>query len=438
MIRRSGSPTPSPRQPDVDPGLPRISPVGIRAPRIAFYSHDSFGLGHFRRNLHLAWAARRQQPDVDLLMVTGSPRATSFELPKGTRIVKLPAVTKDDAGNYVTRGLDVPLDDTVRVRKAVIRDAVLDFAPDLFVVDHTPVGLRGELLPLLGDLRHRTHARLIFGMRDVIDEPARVRSDWQRQGVYRILEALYHHVWVYGSPMTFPVEQYYSFPPSVVNKLEYRGYIGRAPLADHAVGGSLVGFANPNRPHVLCLLGGGEDGLTVARAFMDMVTQPGCVWNATLVTGPFLAREERHQLANRAANFPHVQILRFTSDVERLIAGSDAVVTMGGYNSVTEAVSYGRKTLIIPRVFPRREQWLRATAFQDLELVRCLDPATVTSETLAAATQELLSGPQPPSPAEVGLEWNGAYTFGTRVCELLSQQPGEERLNNVCETRARA
>jgi predicted glycosyltransferase len=40
--------------------------------RVAFYSHNGFGLGHVRRNLTLARALLRQRPDADLLVITGS------------------------------------------------------------------------------------------------------------------------------------------------------------------------------------------------------------------------------------------------------------------------------------------------------------------------------------------------------------------------------
>ncbi|MGE3163965.1 MAG: glycosyltransferase family protein [Planctomycetota bacterium] len=415
----------------------RHSGKARRRARVAFYSHDSFGLGHFRRNLKLAWAIRALAPDTEILMVTGSPRATSFTLPPGVVVAKLPAVTKDAAGSYVTRGLDSPIGDTIRVRKALIRSAVLGFDPDVLIVDHTPIGLRGELLPLLGDLRHRTHTQLVLGLRDIIDEPARVRDDWRRNGVPRILEEIYHHIWVYGSPLTFPVETCYGLSAEVVRKLEYRGYVTQTYRDATGDPSASLGFSDRARPHVLCLVGGGEDGMPVARAFLQMIAFAAPAWNGTLVTGPFLDRAERHSLAEVASHLPHVQILRFTSDVERLVSGSDVVITMGGYNSVTEAVGRGRRTLVIPRVFPRREQLLRARAFESLGMVRCLHPDTLDANRLAAAATELLHGPAPVSPTAAGLNWNGATDFAKRVAEVLNEQTSKESLSHA-RTQARA
>ena len=39
--------------------------------RLLFYSHDTFGLGHFRRSLTIASHLRRHLPDTSALIMTG-------------------------------------------------------------------------------------------------------------------------------------------------------------------------------------------------------------------------------------------------------------------------------------------------------------------------------------------------------------------------------
>ena len=61
--------------------------------RILFYSHDTFGLGHFRRSLTIAASGppRRRRPRAD----AHRPRlAASFEATAGVDFVKLPGVAK--------------------------------------------------------------------------------------------------------------------------------------------------------------------------------------------------------------------------------------------------------------------------------------------------------------------------------------------------------
>jgi predicted glycosyltransferase len=75
----------------------------------------------------------------------------------------------------------------------------------------------------------------------------------------------------------------------------------------------------------------------------------------------------------------------------------DALVCMGGYNTLAEAVSKGTPTVCIPRVVPRTEQLIRAEAFAKRGLLRYihpdrLDPASVrreVDEVLKSSREEL-------------------------------------------------
>ena len=42
---------------------------------------------------------------------------------------------------------------------------------------------------------------------------------------------------------------------------------------------------------------------------------------------------------------------------------------MGGYNTVCEVLSFQKQALIVPRVRPRSEQWIRAERLRDLQLI---------------------------------------------------------------------
>ncbi len=394
-----------------------------RPPRIAIYSHDTFGLGHLRRNLLLAGALSKAGGDAEILLVTGSPRALSYPTLPRLSVVELPYVTKDAAGHYVPRHAGIPIDDVVRMRKGIIRDAILRFAPDVLLVDHAPLGLRGELLPLLGDLHHFTSCRLVLGLRDILDEPERVVADWRENGTYRVLDGLYHHLWVYGARDVFSLADLYRLPPSMAARLEYLGYLGReAPIAGAPPCAASRDFPDRARPHLLCLVGGGEDGFPVADCFLRMLAAEQNGYNGTLVTGPFLPREQRNQLASLAAPLPHVRILRFTSDLEPLLTESDLVITMGGYNSVLEALSAGRRTIVVPRVFPRREQWLRANAFERRGLLRMIEPGALAPRALLDAAAASLAGQAPVAPEDAGVAWNGVARFAAEMRGLLRDQ----------------
>jgi predicted glycosyltransferase len=64
------------------------------------------------------------------------------------------------------------------------------------------------------------------------------------------------------------------------------------------------------------------------------------------------------------------------------MAAAERVITMGGYNTTCEILSFQKPALIIPRIKPRQEQWLRATCLQQLGLVDVLHPNQVNAQNL--------------------------------------------------------
>ena len=110
-----------------------------------FYSHDTVGLGHIRRNIALAAALVRANFLTDVLLLTGNPEAAALRRPANTDIITLPTVAKDSSGDYCSRSLRLALNHVLDMRAAVIQAAVLSFRPDLLVVDKVPLGVGQEL-----------------------------------------------------------------------------------------------------------------------------------------------------------------------------------------------------------------------------------------------------------------------------------------------------
>jgi predicted glycosyltransferase len=51
---------------------------------------------------------------------------------------------------------------------------------------------------------------------------------------------------------------------------------------------------------------------------------------------------------------------------------------MGGYNTVCEVLSFEKHALIVPRVRPGREQWIRAQRMQEMGVLTALHPDELT------------------------------------------------------------
>jgi predicted glycosyltransferase len=100
-------------------------------------------------------------------------------------------------------------------------------------------------------------------------------------------------------------------------------------------------------------------------------------------------------------------MLTFEPRMEHLTAGCLGVVSMGGYNTFCEILSFDKRALMVPRHSPRLEQTIRATAAQRLGLARMLaEPegdAPGDPQAMFDALKALPSQPRPSLAASPGL-----------------------------------
>ena len=368
--------------------------VSRRGPRLLLYGHDTYGLGHLRRNLTLAAGLTRELPDLSILLVTGSPAAHHFPLPENVDYIKLPSVVKVADEDYHARSLRLQPTEIVAMRAALLREAVGGFAPDVVLVDHAPAGMKGELLPALRELRQvAPYGRAVIGLRDIVDEPVRVRANWTEHGLYDVLETAYDAILVYGAQEMHDITTAYDFSPALTAKTRYCGYIERATSHGdiHHIR-ARYGCMEGDRL-VVVTAGGGGDGYPLLQAYLAGARSEEAPQRtvSVLVTGPFMSAGERAQLGEMAGGLPHLRLVTFVEDMVDVMAAADLVVCMGGYNTLCEILSVGARALVVPRVEPRREQLLRAQAFEALGLVAMLHPDHLDPQTFSRRIGELLA-----------------------------------------------
>lgn len=391
--------------------------------RLMLYCHDTYGLGHLRRTLAIAHHLRATLPGLSQLVVTGSPVAQRFALPPNTDVIKLPAVVKVGAGRYEARSVAMPFRAVRDLRRDILLDAARHFRPDALLVDHAPAGLKGEAIPTLRYLKEQSpRTRLVLGLREIIDEPPLVRQEWARAGVYELLDDLYDLILVYGPSDLYDVVREYGFSARAAAKTRYTGYLRREPgtrsrAAVHAELGLRTGRL------VVVTAGGGGDGYALFRAMLEALRRrpDPITFDCLLVGGPLMDGTERAQLQELARGEPGVHFLDFTDDLPGYLAIADAVVSMGGYNTICEILSFRRPALIVPRVAPRQEQLIRARALSARGLVRMLHPAELAPGRLLREIDELLT--RPPAPARP-LDLNGLPAVAAALAAALRERDG--------------
>jgi len=86
---------------------------------------------------------------------------------------------------------------------------------------------------------------------------------------------------------------------------------------------------------------------------------------ALIVAGPLMPEEDYLRLKGGVEEFgDQINLFRHVQRFEDWIRASDAVISMGGYNTLREVAALGKPNLVVPRVYPRVEQLMRARYFE--------------------------------------------------------------------------
>jgi predicted glycosyltransferase len=361
--------------------------------RVLIYSHDTFGLGNIRRMLEVARHLVQTSPEVSVLVITGSPMLHAFRIPAGIDYVKLPCLARDTSGHYSARSLPMDLQQTVRLRANLIKSAIADFEPDVVLVDKKPFGVEDELSGAFEALPRAPHRpRLVLLLRDILDSAEATRRVWQKNRYYEAIETYYDEVLVVGSPDIFDLRREYAFPPFAAAKVRYCGYIAReGARRSRADTRALLGVA-PAEPLLLVTPGGGEDGHRLISTCLAGLAQTPAAQRARthVVFGPEMPQSCREALEATARSLANVSTQTFCDDMMSLIDAADVALTMGGYNTVCELLTSGKRAVIVPRTAPGHEQLLRAERMAAHGLLRMLHPDAATPAALMHAVQDQL------------------------------------------------
>jgi len=378
------------------------------------YTQDSYGLGHLRRATTLANALVTERPDLSILLVVDSPVAPFFELHDRIDFVKLPTVVKVGAGVFRPGRLRTSYGLVKAMRATVTREVLARLRPDLVLVDHMPGGANRELVPALRLLRSLDHpTRVVLGVRDIIDNPAVTCEVWEHEGFYDTLRRYYDSVLIYGSEDVFATAAMYQIDRALPGDVHYCGYVcNMDPVKDPQQVRDKLELGD--EPIIVVMAGGGADAFRLMDTYLEALPLIDGHERATtvMVTGPFMPEEERKVLRARARDLG-VQVRTSVGDSLSHLNAADLVISMAGYNTVSEILRFRKRAIVVPRPGPSAEQCMRASLLSQRGLIRSIHPQELTACRLASVIVETMNNPAP-SPA--GLP---AINGVTTVTEML-------------------
>jgi predicted glycosyltransferase len=332
-------------------------------------------------------------PAVSILILSGSPIIGSFDFRSRVDFVRVPGVIKLRNGEYVSLNVHIDVEETLAMRSSIIRHTADIFDPDLLIVDKEPLGLRGEVRETL-DLLQRRGTALILGLRDVMDDPEALESEWERKQAVPALAEYYDEIWVYGLPQICDPLAGLSVPMSVRERMTYTGYLRRT-ASELQLTPEILGIIHSD--FLLVTPGGGGDGEALIELVLSAYEYDRDIPHpALLVFGPFMLPETRAGFVSRAARLNNVRAITFSTRLESLMARAAGVIAMGGYNTFCEILSFDKRALIIPRTAPRLEQFIRTKRAAELGLLSMLsEPEGRDPRRMSAAIRRLSQQPAP-------------------------------------------
>jgi predicted glycosyltransferase len=380
-----------------------------RGPRFIFYANELIGLGQLRRTLALAARLSRAEPAPTSLILTGSPVEPTFRLPPRVDTVKLPGRSRDLNGNQYSARLELEPDELSSLRSRIALASATGFEPDVAVVDKLPLGQARELEATLRALRRDSDCKLVLGLRDIEDSPENVRRRWGPE-VRSAVERYYDAILVYG-PAGTPDAIDCLAGLDLAVPLHHVGYVG-VPVADS-------GPADLGDGYLLATAGGGFDGYRLLATFAAALRLRPLDCPAVIVTGPLMRSAERRRLVELTAGLD-VRCCELRMDMESVIAGARAIVSMAGYNTISELMRARKPALLVPRTGPSEEQLIRARGLARAGLQEMIHPADLSAASLRTALDRLMSRDPP---RDLPDHYGGTERAASILAELAGSAP---------------
>jgi predicted glycosyltransferase len=378
--------------------------------RVLFWVQNLLGTGHLRRAAILADAMAHE--GLEVTFVSGGPPA-GWLVPKGVRLEQLPPIRARDLS------FDVLLDDRARpvddalwsARKERLLALLAELRPAVLITEMFPFGrrkFRAELLPLLEAVAAmRPRPWVLSSVRDIlVGKPDRARYTWMRDVALCHLD----RVLVHTDPALVPFSLTFPFAAALGERLVETGYVtdsSQAPASD------------AGRGEVLVSAGGGRVGTRLLEASIEaraLSRARNLPWR--LVAGGNV--EPTMLAALRPGLAPGMLLERQRDDFQTLLANSLLSISQAGYNTVVEALKFGKSMVLVP--FETRvetEQRTRAERLAQLGLAGMLRESELCASTLARAVDGVMEHPLP----SARFDLSGAARTASLVAALATGPP---------------
>lgn len=336
--------------------------------RIALYWHNGRALGHTSRSATLGKALL--DAGAVVVGITGASRGLDL-LPSNMDILKIPSYLAFDGETGVTTTpvMQVKKPEFQRIRENLILTFVKDFNPGILIVDYSPQGKKGELIPALAS---SPETKKILGLRGVLNTQEESNRIFFNPDITKFIKQHYSAIHVYTDPKVFRLEDFYRVPPCLVEITRYTGYVSRKTAMSKAEARACLGL-DPNARLVVANFGGGQGTEKIWSPLMEALLRSNNPFDlAYLASGPYLEDDAFYRIKQLSSGKNNITWTRFLDPLHVWMKASDVFVGSGGYNTLAEVIAMDANALIIPRQLYEREQAIHCAILARLGIIRTM------------------------------------------------------------------
>lgn len=336
--------------------------------KIAMYWHNGRSLGHTAENAKIANALVNEYSNAYFAGLSGAYKGLDM-LPSRMDIFKLPSFSNYDrkeGWNYVgNQGL--PVDSLFKLRAKLIYTYLECYEPNVLMVNHIPNGLYDELLPAL-ELPHNNLR--ILTLRGVLFDKEKTEREYFKDEPAKLLTDYYDDIIVHIDPDIFSLEDNYSIPACIKEKIHYVGYLSPQFSLGKDECRKAIGL-DTEKKIIVASMAGGQGALDIwMKIYEALDTCDDLFDECYFITGPYLEYESKIQLRNIQENDHRIKVIEYVSEMQKWMAASDLFIGAAGSSMLGEIISTPCNAIVIPRQVREIEQYVHSCELSKRGIVR--------------------------------------------------------------------
>jgi predicted glycosyltransferase len=299
------------------------------------------GIGHLARSSAIAKAFSSIS---HVTMFSGGKPIEGYSPPSGIDFVQMPAVRRDKPGET-----PVPVDprfttaEVEHMQSELLVDAYLRIRPRIVIVEHSPFSPKrfGKTLNKLLEAINKEQKRpiVICSIRtcpwEVVDTDA--DAAWINEQLRENFRCVLHHT----DSKLFPLPSFGSYVRTALSGISVwqTGFV-RRPVSQRE-------HERPSNGLLLTVGGGSAFGTKLLKRWINAARAGSAdMFPINAVCGPLMNAEDRKSI--HALQDAGITIHDQVTNMDELMSSSRAIVCMGGYNTLVEALSLKKPVLAFP------------------------------------------------------------------------------------------